>query len=174
MSTFFKTLDLDFIGASPLIRTQQTASVLSKELNIPVKTFEGLKARHYGPWEGKTIDAIRQEHSELFHRLSCCTLDEIFLNAPLKSIESYQTVSDRALNLLNQIEDNVLLITHSGVMSSILLALKFQHPHIPLIEHTGYVKLRREAQQLIIEEVQGLVDSKKLMNKDSAEPIFIF
>lgn len=176
MANFFKDVPFDFIGASPLIRTQQTASIIGKELNIQVKTFDGLIARQYGDWEGKTIDTIRMENQQLFKTLAANSLEQIFLKAPHHSMESYHEVSQRALKPLYEVEipNYALFVTHSGVISSILLALKFDHPEVPLISHLGYIKLRRSGSDLFVEEVNGLIEMKKKHFKESQEPLFIF
>ncbi len=176
MANFFKEIPFDFIGASPLIRTQQTASIIGQKLNVKVKTFEALIARQYGDWEGKTIDTIRLENQQLFQSLAGSSLEQVFLKAPHHSIESYHEVSKRALKPLceTEIPSQALFVTHSGVMSSILLALKFDHPNIPLINHLGYIKLKRTINGLILEEVRGLIEMNECLLKESQKPLFIF
>lgn len=173
MAEALKSFPIDFIGASPLTRTQQTASIIAKALNVPSRILEGLKPRSYGPWEGKSIAGIREDHKELFLLLSRCSREEIFLKAPLESIESYQTVADRALQEIIQIQSNALLITHSGVITSLCLALKLDSPHIPLLGQMGYLRLRLAGDELTIEDVKGLILPKQLTGA-SCEPTFIF
>lgn len=175
MADFLKKIPFEYIGASPLIRTQQTAAIIGQKLNIPVKTINNLIARQYGEWEGKTIEMIRMENKELFRSLAESSKEQVFFNAPHHSMESYFEVSQRALSPLytEEISKYALFITHSGVISSILLALKFDHPDVPLIGHSGYIKLRRTESKLVIEQVEGLLKKEKFM-KSSEEPAFIF
>ncbi len=173
MADYFKSSPFDFVGASPLKRTQQTASIISEVLNVPMHTLEGLMPRSYGPWEGKSIDDIREQNKSLFLQLSKCSKEEVFLRAPLESIESYDAVSKRVLPTISQIQSNALLITHSGVITSLCLALKLETLHIPLLEQTGYVKLRVSDEGIAIEDVKGLIVPKQLTN-EAREPVFIF
>lgn len=173
MADYFKETPIDFVGASPLTRTQQTASIISRVLNVPMHTLEGLMPRSYGPWEGKRIDDIREQHKSLFLQLSRWSREDVFLKAPLDSIESYDAVSRRVLPTISQIQSNALLITHSGVITSLCLALKLDSLHVPLLEQTGYVKLRVSDEEIVIEEVKGLIVPKQLMS-DASEPVFIF
>lgn len=173
MANYFKNTSFHFVGASPLQRTQQTASIIAQELGVPLRTLTSLRPRSYGPWEGKKIEEIREQNKALFLLLSRCSKEEVFLNAPLESIESYHTVSQRVLPAISQIQHDALLITHSGVITSLCLALKLDTLHIPLLEQTGYVKLKISDKEVTIEEVKGLIMSKELKN-EAREPVFIF
>lgn len=176
MASFLNAIPFDYIGASPLIRTQQTASIIGQKLNLPVNIVNNLIARQYGDWEGKTIETIRSENKELFRNLMGNSKEQVFLKAPHPSMESYFEVSQRALIPLynDELPKNSLFVTHSGVISSILLALKFDDPEIPLIHHLGYVKLRRTGSKIVVEEVEGLLKLKDNLSKTSDEPVFIF
>lgn len=177
MARFFSEHALSYVGASPLVRTQQTAKTIAGMLEIPKITSQGLIARDYGIWEGKNIDSIKKENRALCNQLKYWTLDQIFSKAPLTSIESYQTVSERALTALkefSELQGNALLVTHTGVITSILLALKFPTFELPLLSHQGYVKLSCTDEGFALEEVQGLISPPKARKQKENQRTFIF
>lgn len=174
-------LSIDLVGTSPLLRAQQTGTIIADHLNVPCLTIPDLKARAYGPWEGKSISTIRKEFHDLFQKMRHWTLQQIFSEQPLRSIESYQTVSERTISFLKKTGQtnpgkNMLMVTHSGVITSVLLALQFPTEEIPLIEHHGIVKLCYWNDELTIERVTGLIDPKQFArpNKASNERVFLF
>lgn len=179
LAALFQKIPLNFIGVSPLLRTKQTGSIVGRALNIPMEVFDELKAREYGPWEGKRIEVIKKENQELFEQLVHLSLDEVYATSPISSVESYETVSNRALRLLRRIQgENALLITHTGVVSAILMGLGYHRQtdcqEIPRLEHLGYMKIGNVNGELVIEEVCGL---EKPINKKGAkgkQRVFVF
>ncbi|MER6048135.1 histidine phosphatase family protein [Streptomyces sp. NPDC001793] len=57
------------IYASPLARSQQVADVLSGELRLPVRLFDGLRERELGELEGLGIEDYAQSHPAEYARL---------------------------------------------------------------------------------------------------------
>lgn len=103
MAAFFKDKSIDLIGTSPLMRTQHTATVITKELNVPIQTFQDLIARQYGDWEGKTIEQIRDENREHFISLYGSSVKDLYINAPHPTVESYQQVAERVMRAISKI-----------------------------------------------------------------------
>lgn len=179
LASLFQKIPLDFIGVSSLLRTKQTGSIVAKVLGIPMEVFDELKAREYGPWEGKRIEVIKEENQELFEQLVHLSLDEVYSTSPISSVESYATVANRSLRLLRRIQgENALLITHTGVVSAILMGLGYHHQtncqEIPRLEHLGYIKIANVEGELTIEEVKGL---EKPINKKGTKEnqrVFVF
>lgn len=179
LAAFFREIPLNFIGVSPLLRSKQTGSIVAKTLGIPMEVFDELKAREYGPWEGKRIEVIKKEYQELFEQLVYLSLDEVYVTSPISSVESYETVANRALRLIRCIQgENSLLITHTGVVSAILMGLGYHRQsecvEIPRLEHLGYMKISNQSGELTLEEVRGL---EKPINKKGAKEnqrVFVF
>ncbi len=61
-------LDKAIILSSPLKRALKTAHILSKNLEIEVKSMDILKERSFGKWEGMSIDEIISSYPEDFER----------------------------------------------------------------------------------------------------------
>ena len=171
MASLLKEIPFRLIGASPLLRTRQTGAVLSEILQTPLEIFPELLARGYGPWEGKSIPKIREENSLEFDQMKLWPLSKIFSAIPFPGIESYETVSGRAVPLLEKFaatEGNYLFVTHTGVVSSILLKLGFSGPKVPLLSQMGFIRIERENGVLKIAQMEGLIDPLKF--KD----VFVF
>lgn len=157
----FSSCSINYICASPLDRTVETATILSKQLDIPYQVHSDLIARSYGPWEGKTIQEIHEQYKCLLADMKEWTLEKVFLQAPTEEIESYKKVSERVFALFKKIilknpNQNGLFITHGGVITSLLLALGASDKKIPLIEQDGYVELVYSEDQFHVKTVCGL------------------
>lgn len=61
-------LDKYIILSSPLKRALKTAQILSKNLEIEVKSMNILKERSFGKWEGMSIDEIISSYPEDFEK----------------------------------------------------------------------------------------------------------
>jgi broad specificity phosphatase PhoE len=179
MGQTLKNISFDFIGASPLQRTLQTASIIASELNTSFKVCEDLKARNYGVWEGHSIDELHAEFSELFSHLRKWSLDDVFLKQPHESVESYKNVSERALGFIHSTiqshsTKNILIVTHSGVITSLLLALNHPTQEIPVIEQDGIVIIHHDEGGFHLADVKGLVTPKKPHGSNEHDRVFIF
>lgn len=162
----FKDQRIDYIGSSPSERTSETASIISRQLNIPCYLFHELSARSYGPWEGESIESIQVKFHDLLMKMRSWSLKEIFLKSPLEVIESYQAVSKRVFILLRNMicrhpNQNGLFITHGGVITSLLLALQIPSEEIPLISQEGYVEISFSEDRFRVEKVVGLIQPDK-------------
>lgn len=171
MALMLKEIPFALVGASPLLRTRQTGAVLSEILQTPLEIFPELLARGYGSWEGKCISKIREEHSPQFDEMKLWPLSKVFSTIPFPGIESYETVSGRAVPLLEKFAakpGNYLFVTHTGVVSSILLKLGFSGAKVPLLSQTGFIRIETENGTLKIAQMEGLIDPLKF--KD----VFVF
>lgn len=171
MAFMLKEIPFTLIGASPLLRTRQTGAVLSEILQTPLEICPELLARGYGPWEGKSISKIREECSLAFDQMKLWPLSKVFSAIPFPGIESYETVSGRAVPLLERYSaqpGNYLFVTHTGVVSSILIKLGFSGAKVPLLSQTGYIRIETEQGKLKIAQLEGLIDPAKF--KD----VFVF
>ncbi|MDN3504936.1 MAG: histidine phosphatase family protein [Rhabdochlamydiaceae bacterium] len=148
----------DFIYCSPFKRTMATAQILSQQLDLPCTPHDGLLPRSFGPWEGEPISKIKQDNALLFDQLFMWPLSRVFKESPINSIESYLKVSQRAFKAFEEVgHHNSILVTHSGVIASILLALNYSSFEIPMINHDGFVHIVMSKGEYKVKEVCGLV-----------------
>jgi phosphoserine phosphatase len=133
------------IGCSPLKRSRQTAEVLSQILQIPICEYPELIERNYGPWQGMAYRKIRFQFRPLFQEMGEWTLSDHFCRTPFPGIESYQQIIQRLTPLMQRLKSPALLVTHSGVLSAILLQLKYPSPHVPVFRSTGYISVSTDS-----------------------------
>ena len=106
--------DIDLIIASPLDRTKQTAEIINKNMQVPIKYHENLMERNFGIYEGKdakTVDVWKD-------------LLKYHDNVAVENGEKIQEFFGRVFDCMSDIEKenkdkNVLIVTHGGVARAI-------------------------------------------------------
>lgn len=115
----------DLIITSPLGRTMQTTNILAGALNIAtIQQSPALQERHEGVLQGLTKEDQRQKFPDLFD-----TEGHFIHNANIPKGESLSTFLKRVQKGLQEIatlsiSQNVLVVTHSGVMQAIEAHIK--------------------------------------------------
>lgn len=91
------------IFASPVRRCVETAEILSAELEVEVRTVNGLREIAVGPWKGFTAQEVRSRWPEEYHT---------FLERPhefrLDGRETLEEVRDRGLEAIDQVAHSLL------------------------------------------------------------------
>lgn len=100
---------IDMIFSSPLLRTKQTAGIVAKELNVPVKFDKRLREVGFGALNNKPITQIRNYFKNENDRIS--------RNFPRG--ETYQQIVDRMHAFLKEINKkyrgkNILIVSHKA------------------------------------------------------------
>ena len=104
MAGSLKDLKIDKILSSPLIRTRQTADIISAALGMDYIIDERLIEHDFGIFEG--TDRFSREYQEAKR--------QFFARYP--GGESFFDLVSRVYPLLKEIEgENVLLVTHGGI-----------------------------------------------------------
>lgn len=106
------------VVSSTLLRAVQTATVVGRSLTLPVTQLIELRERHYGDFEGLSIDEVRELRTKLGHRFLDVTQDW----KCTQSIESDIDVANRVLAAIIGAAktDRILAVTHAGVLVSVL------------------------------------------------------
>ncbi|MBO6825047.1 MAG: histidine phosphatase family protein [Sneathiella sp.] len=117
--------DLNVIS-SDLKRCIETAKMLDRSPSI---LSSAIREQHFGSWQGLTYDEARDQNPDLY---------DAFWEAPEAAAppegESFQELCDRVRGFLDALleaeenQDDILLVTHAGVIRAILS----QYLHIPL------------------------------------------
>lgn len=106
-----KNKHIDLIITSPLDRAFTTAFIIS-DGKIPIVKDKRLKERYLGTLEGANV--------EKYDRFK---YNDMILNFTEENVESVRDVYNRVGSLLRNIDkynkNNILLVTHSGIMNSI-------------------------------------------------------
>lgn len=108
LQDLIKTLNIDVVISSPLIRARETAKILVNS-SLPINTDDRIKERDWGLNEGANIDTV--------DKWDCW---DVVLNTRVQNIESIQDFMYRVSDFLEDIkvrykDKNVLIVTHSAV-----------------------------------------------------------
>ncbi|MFI3237399.1 MAG: histidine phosphatase family protein [Lachnospiraceae bacterium] len=107
------------IYTSPLKRARQTADILSEYIGVSCEVLEGIEEMNFGIFEGISWKEAKVKHEDAYakwHRNRRYT--------KIPEGESYQDVYERVSAAIEKITENetgeVLVITHSGVIKTLL------------------------------------------------------
>ncbi len=109
------TIDIHKIYSSPVIRTVETAEIVSNIVNVPFETDERLFEIELGKLVGMYYDDLLNTHGDLFVKFYSDNDDD---NSLLEfEVESFGAVRKRVSELLQEIikkhkNENVLLVSH--------------------------------------------------------------
>lgn len=103
-----KSLNIDVVISSPLIRAKETAKILV-DSKLPINTDDRIKERDWGFNEGADIDSV--------DKWDCW---DVILNTKVQNIECIQDFMYRVSSFIEDIkikykDKNVLVVTHSAV-----------------------------------------------------------
>ncbi|MBF2009297.1 MAG: histidine phosphatase family protein [Chlorogloeopsis fritschii C42_A2020_084] len=120
---FYSKLPWEAVYVSPMKRTIATAKPLCEQIGINMQLRDGLKEIHYGKWEGKTADYVRENYGDDYVRW----LTEPAWNPPTEG-ETAVEIASRASVVIAEIEEkhptgNVLVVSHKATLRIILCTL---------------------------------------------------
>lgn len=124
-----KEVPLDYITASPLIRTQQTAQTVASYFGLPFHKEERLIEMGFGDLEGVVVTE---------NPLCQCIFSDPCAYKPVGNGESYEEMYHRAQLILDEVirpleqahHHDVLLISHGAVIRSVVAVVN----QIPLAD----------------------------------------
>jgi probable phosphoglycerate mutase len=114
-SQILKTINIDQIYSSPVIRTVETAEIVSDIVNMPFQKDERLFEIELGKLVGMYYEDLINKHGNLFVKFYS---DDDNENSLLEfEVESFRAVKQRISELLEEISikhqnENVLLVSH--------------------------------------------------------------
>ena len=108
LQPLIKSLDIDIVISSPLIRARETAKILV-DSKLPINTDDRIKERDWGMNEGADLDTV--------DKWDCW---DVILNTKVQNIECVQDFMYRVSDFIEDIkirykDKNVLIVTHSAV-----------------------------------------------------------
>jgi len=113
--------DIGTLCSSPSSRAVETTAPLAARLGLEVKRISGLDEIDLGSWEGLRFEEVRTMDPEGYEERG-----KHFANFRPPGGECFNDVADRALAALHTLAampQNVLAVTHAGVIRSVLCRL---------------------------------------------------
>ena len=133
-SQILKTINIDQIYSSPVIRTVETAEIVSDIINMPFQKDERLFEIELGKLVGMYYEDLINKHGNLFVKFYS---DDDNENSLLEfEVESFRAVKQRISELLKEISikhqnENVLLVSHlDPIKAAISLIMNIKHSSV--------------------------------------------
>lgn len=144
----------DLIISSPMRRCYEFANTLSEQLSIPTEIHDDLTEISFGDWEGKTAEEIQASDPNLFRDFHRDPVN----NRPSNS-EPLEAFGARVIDALSRILKNhpgrnILLISHAGIMRTILihvLSSPLKSRQSVRFPYAGMLRLTAKDQQFRLE-----------------------
>jgi len=124
---YFKNHTFAAVFSSDLLRASRTAEFIAKEHDLLVKTSQLMRERNFGSYEGRKVGEFRAELKRMVNGLSQLEKQSFKL---VEGMESDEEVIGRLLTFLREVAlaydgQNVLIVTHSGVIRLLLTHFGF-------------------------------------------------
>ncbi len=148
MGNVLEAINPDVLITSTLKRTKETARIAMEEWGQirEIVEMDALKEAYFGPWEGITIEQVKQTYPNAFHQHK--TNPHLF---QLEGIEGYEQIQKRATDALKQIaidypSKRVAVVTHGLLLLCVLAAireipLQLAREKIEIPDNTQYVRV---------------------------------
>ena len=109
----------DFIITSPLIRAQETAEIINRNLNLPIIIMDAFVERNMGVYEGLTREEAQQNFPETWQRLGKLGIDDA-PDAGETIRQCDQRVTNGLLELMQIKNDQTPLLVCHGFVSRLI------------------------------------------------------
>jgi probable phosphoglycerate mutase len=107
------------VYSSDLRRSWQTAEIVASRLGLPLHPLPGLRERHSGVLEGKTLEELAASHPEAHARYLDRNPDYAFGTGETMRVFSARVVSSLEGLIESHRGASLLLVTHGGVLDVI-------------------------------------------------------
>ena len=153
-----QTISFTHIYSSDLIRAHRTAEILNLERKLAVQTTEAIRERYFGLYQGKTMEEGKRKLWDLLAHYS---------NHPHikeSGVETNEQMIGRSITFLRETsvahpDENVLVVTHGGIMRLILIHLGFAtEKTLPsgAIQNLAYIKLECDGVEFKVIDTSGI------------------
>lgn len=123
----FLGMPVDRCFCSPLLRAQQTASYIAESNGLRVETHDALREIDFGRWEGRHFDEIEANEPHKVQEWCSSPLDFTFPEG-----DTVNLFIDRVATFFQWFRqeegENLLLVTHGGVIRTLLFQLLKLNP----------------------------------------------
>jgi alpha-ribazole phosphatase len=118
VSQILKNVNFNRVYVSEMKRTEQTAKAILDNRKCSMTKDSRINERNFGVFEGKSYDEIKKKFPEKWE-LWCEDWKNTVPQEGESYIQFYSKVKDFMDDILKLKDDNILIVTHSGVIRSI-------------------------------------------------------
>ncbi|OHA89712.1 MAG: hypothetical protein A2741_02045 [Candidatus Zambryskibacteria bacterium RIFCSPHIGHO2_01_FULL_43_27] len=164
LSIKLKDIIFDAAYSSDLLRTKQTAEILSKERKLAVQTSHLIRERHFGAFEGKPAGEYERRAVEAKEELANLTNAMGKTHHDLMGAENDMKLISRTLTFLREIavinpSKTVLVVAHGGLMRVLISHIdpeRFGKLPSGSVKNGAFVKMLADGTDFFIEETSGV------------------
>jgi broad specificity phosphatase PhoE len=154
---FLKDVSFEYVISSDLQRAKKTASILVQERALSINITPALREQYWGSWEGYSFDKLREMFGSSFNDYSGSNAHRV------PGVETHQEIVVRVGPFLKEIAHtnhgkNILVVTHGGVLKSLIFHLGVEFLHGRSFNNLGFIKLESDGEQLSFVEAHGLYE----------------
>jgi broad specificity phosphatase PhoE len=164
LAQIFKDIPFDIAFTSDLSRAYKTAEIILFDRKIEIIKSELLRERNYGAYDGRPSKLFKEENMEIFELFKTLPRTEKRKIKFAPNIESDEEIVNRLIIFLNETikkyaGKTILITTHGGIMRAFLNYLDWNGEEdlkAGAIKNTGYIKLKIDGNNFLIEDVVGV------------------
>lgn len=121
----------DSILSSPLKRTKIISDAISKNQKLELEEYDWLKEIDFGEFEGKTYSQIAEKYPLEYEKMKLEKMNYSFPKGE-SQIQMHERIIENFLKwvLENKLKKRVLIVTHAGVIRSILAEFIAKNPNL--------------------------------------------
>jgi alpha-ribazole phosphatase len=114
LEKILEDVDIDGVYCSDLLRSQQTAQIITGNKAAPIIMRKDLREIHMGEWEGRTFSHIAKDYPEEFKARGA---DIVYYRVAggERFADCYKRVIDALHDIMNSSLGTILLVGHAGV-----------------------------------------------------------
>lgn len=160
----FRSCSFSECFASDLLRTRQTAAILSQPHALSVQTTPLLREQNFGKFNGASVMVFETELDEVLARHRQLPFERRFQHRAHPEIESDAEMMSRLLLFLRSVATEnlgktILTVSHGGIMRSLLAFLNyasFNQMKPGAIGNCGYIQLITDGNTFSILSVEDV------------------
>lgn len=160
-----RAIPIHALYSSPLLRAQQTATIIATAKRLPVSITDSLREHYLGALERQTDTAVLLRTFKRIERLQRSLPDREKLRIKLvEDMESEEEAASRMRRYLKRIArqhqgKTLLVVSHGVIIRSFLIQLGFAPYYAlrhPALTNGAYVRLLATPQHFVVEETYGV------------------
>lgn len=153
----FKSIHLDVIFSSDLIRARETARPIASDKNLVLQTTKILREQSFGQYEG--LD--KESFFKLFDKWNDMNDEERQKYKLSDDMESNEEALNRLTAFLKETATtykgkSVLIVSHGGLMRYLLIKLGIADYNY-FFENSGYIELESDGKEFVVKKLKGLI-----------------
>ncbi len=155
--------EIEFIKviSSDLMRAYRTAKIIAADRDIALTSTELLREVNLGPFAGKKLDYFLSKLKKQLEYRDKLDVSEKLTYRVHPEVESFNQAAERAFRVMRaealaNLGKNILVVTHAGVITAMLLKLGVNVYLKKAVANTGYVVLESDGVEFFLKETKGV------------------